>query len=287
MAVKLDAILKLVFDHFNNTHASSPPVVVYGYASRLSGTTPQWLLPLTAEQGRALRRSQFRSLLFIFERTILRTFKSRYTQFLLFWYSSLDPAFTDNFLGLLLHKALVEVDQTPVTRAAAASYVGSFVSRAQFVDGESARRVIGLLCAYLARELEVYAEVDSPTHTSQYTVFYAVAQAVFLIFCFRWRELQVESGQEEPSDDVWVANDGPSIKKWIPELDVVQRVIVSALNPLKVRYLLQSMPYQCDIYHKSTAGVFRQRCKAIRSGGPDHWLHVLLLHPRVQPAKRV
>jgi len=60
-----------------------------------------------------------------------------------------------------------------------------------------------------------------------------VAQAVFLIFCFRWRELQLESGQE-PSNDVWVANDGPSIKKWIPELDVIQRVIISALNPLKV-----------------------------------------------------
>jgi RNA polymerase I-specific transcription initiation factor RRN3 len=234
MAIKLDAILKLVFDHFHDTHASSAPVVVYGSASQSSDNDPQWTVPLTTEQGRALRRSQFRTLLFIFERTILRTFKSRYTQFLLFWYSSLDPEFTDNFLGLLLNKALVEFDQPSVTRAAAASYVASFVSRAQFVDGETARRVVGLLCAYLSRQLEVYAEADGPTHTLQYTVFFAVAQAVFLIFCFRWRELQLESGQEEPSNDVWIANGQPSMKKWIPELDVIQRVIISALNPLKV-----------------------------------------------------
>ena len=264
-------------------------MVVYGYAPRLSGTTPQWLLPLTAEQGRALRRSQFRSLLFIFERTILRTFKSRYTQFLLFWYSSLDPEFTDNFLGLLLNKALVEVDQTHVTRAAAASYVASFVSRAQFVDGDSARRVVGLLCAYLSRQLKVYAEAQGPTHTSQYTVFYAVAQAVFLIFCFRWRELQLEYGQEGPSDDVWVVCDGASIKKWTPELEVVQRVIISALNPLKVRFLIICVQYRINasVNHKSPAGLFRECCKIIRPGDPDYWFYVLLLHPRARSTKRI
>jgi len=36
-------------------------------------------------------------------------------------------------------KALLEQDQPAVTRAAAASYIASFVSRAQFVDREGAR----------------------------------------------------------------------------------------------------------------------------------------------------
>jgi RNA polymerase I-specific transcription initiation factor RRN3 len=58
-------------------------------------------------------------------------------------------------------------------------------------------------------------------------VFYAVAQAVFLIFCFRWRDLL----EDEVEADELVAKPG---KQWMPELGIVQRIINSVLNPLKV-----------------------------------------------------
>jgi len=67
--------------------------------------------------------------------------------------------------------------------------------------------------------------MPSMTHHS---IFYAVSQAVFLIFCFRWRDLE-----EEPDDADELLGAGPG-KKWISELNVVQRVVTSPLNPLKV-----------------------------------------------------
>ncbi|EJF62363.1 RNA polymerase I-specific transcription initiation factor RRN3 [Dichomitus squalens LYAD-421 SS1] len=250
MVNKLDCILKVIFDHFNQTYASSDPVLLPppGTPSSRSASPSmststieisRSLSPMTVEEGKALRRAQFHTLLAIFDRTILRTFKSRYTQFVVFWYSSLDPEFADLFQGMLVSKALLEEDQPPVTRAAAASYIASFVSRAQFVDREGARRVIQVLCNFLRARLDVFDAMaaavrqglvgTSTMNVAQHSVFYAVAQAVFLIFCFRWRDLLED--QEEV--DEFAPQQGPP-KKWMPELDVMQRVVTSELNPLKV-----------------------------------------------------
>ncbi|KAH7922981.1 RNA polymerase I-specific transcription initiation factor RRN3 [Leucogyrophana mollusca] len=237
MVDKLDAILKLIFDHFNHVHAAvetnlilplspstpRPPTIPSPIDS------PRASSPLSEESGRALRAAQFHSLLSIFDRTIIRTFKSRYTQFLIFWYSSLDPEFSDLFQGLLVEKALLGNDVPAVTRTAAASYIASFVSRAQFVDREGARRVTNVLCAFLRTHLDAYDSIMQSAQAlpsmAHHSVFYAIAQAVFLIFCFRWRDLQ------EEEDD---AEDLRGRKKWMPELNVVQRAITSSLNPLKV-----------------------------------------------------
>lgn len=261
MVKKLDSILTLIFDHFHRTHVVAstpstttitattlPPLPPFSTTSRSSSPAPVPTMsdsieslpstpsPLTLERGRSLRRSQFHTLLSIFDRTIIRTFKSRYTQFLIFWYASLDPEFSDLFQGMLVSKALLEPDQPAVTRAAAASYIASFVSRAQFVDRESARRVVAVLCEFLRNHLEVYeamaqsgAALPSVAH---HTVFYAVSQAVFLIFCFRWRDLLEDTEEDEGDELIGAAKPG---KKWMGALDIIQRVITSSLNPLKVR----------------------------------------------------
>ena len=219
MVGKLDAVLTLVFEYFDR------PNVVQSIDSE---SDPSAILA----KRKASQKSQFLSLLSIFDRTILRTFKSRYTQFLLFWYSSRDSEFADLFLGFLVSKALLDADQPSVTRAAAASYIASFVSRALFVDQASTRRVVAMLCEFLRHHLTIYdtlaqsgSDAGLPAGVAPHSVFYAVTQAVFLIFCFRWRDLFVESNEDEP--------DVP--KTWIPELGVVQRVLTSSLNPLKVR----------------------------------------------------
>lgn len=239
MVRKLDAILTLIFDHFSSTNAAaSPPVLVSLSPTRktipLSDSTELHRppSPVFIEHGKAIRRVQFHTLLSIFERTIIRTFKSRYTQFLVFWYSSLDPEFSDLFQGLLVSKALLEPDQPAVTRAAAASYIASFVSRAQFVDREGARRVTSVLCAFLRSHLDGFdAILQAGTglpNMAHHSVFYAVAQAVFLIFCFRWRDLEDDP---EDVDELIGASLG---KKWMLELNVLRRVVSSSLNPLKV-----------------------------------------------------
>jgi RNA polymerase I-specific transcription initiation factor RRN3 len=244
MVSKLDSILTLVFDHYhrvNSLSAPSPPPDLSLESPRPDSpssssipNSPRPATPMTVEQGKHVRRIQFLSLLAIFDRTILRTFKSRYTQFLLFWYSSLDPEYADTFQGMLVDKALLAADQPMVTRAAAASYIASFVSRAQFVDGDSAVRVVNLLCDYLKVTLDRYEsqQFHPGAVSADSAVFYAVAQAVFLIFCFRWRDLQQQEDAAGGEDDFHSSR--AAGKTWIPNLAVLQRVVTSPMNTLKV-----------------------------------------------------
>ncbi|KAF9029804.1 RRN3-domain-containing protein [Hymenopellis radicata] len=116
----------------------------------------------------------FHALLGFFDRTILLVFKSHYTQFLLFWYTSRDSDFSNIFQGMLIECALLDPSTPSVTRAAAASYIGSFVIRARFVKREGTRRVVGVLCDWFS------AHVDDD-HDAE--VFYAISHSLFLMFC--------------------------------------------------------------------------------------------------------
>ncbi|KAJ6539710.1 RNA polymerase I-specific transcription initiation factor RRN3 [Mycena capillaripes] len=268
MVKKLDAILTLIFEHFQRAHEAIPPSGADFPCTTLPPELPALppLPPLTpnlsplsspiklpspllpdsevsdlTSSPRPARppptslNAQFHTLLSIFDRLILPTFKSRYTQFLLFFYTSLSTDFADIFLGLLVDRALFQSSTPAVTRAAAAAYIGSFVSRAAFVDREGARRVVGVLCDFLRAHLDGVEEglrlgvtiTSGAGSSAQSGVFYAVTQAVFLIFCFRWRDLL----EEEVEVDDLVGKPG---KKWMPELGVVPRIINSVLNPLKI-----------------------------------------------------
>ncbi|CAO1634835.1 unnamed protein product [Sympodiomycopsis kandeliae] len=98
-----------------------------------------------------------------------------------------------------------------VLRQASASYVASFVSRAKYISPSYTRTVVYNLCSYLEAHLEAYSNaityvtsigglngVDektqrlatAPPGSEEHAIFYAVAQAVFYIFCFRWQDLQ-------------------------------------------------------------------------------------------------
>lgn len=288
MVNKLDAILKNVFDHFSRTHIrSDPPSTLPSTPSTPSIESPAHSpavtrpsSPETLEQIKAAKRTQFYSLLSIFERTILKTFKSRYTQFLVFWYSSLDPEFSDLFQGMLVSKALLEEEQPAVTRAAAASYIASFVSRAVFVDRESTRRVVACLCNFLNNRLDIFNAVTQsgaiPPSLAHHSIFYAVAQAVFLIFCFRWRDLQQE---EEDVDELGVTR--APVSKWMTELDVLPRVVQSDLNPLKVCADLRSCQCQTDVLY---LGVLCERSDAVCQGSTRYRLPILLFHHRGEQA---
>lgn len=283
MVNKLDNILKLIFDHFNRLHyVTEPPSTPSSLIAQSTGPfspldSPR---PPSPESGRAMRSAQFHTLLAIFDRSIIRTFKSRYTQFLVFWYSSLDPEFSDLFQGLLVEKALIGQDVPNVTRAAAASYIGSFVSRAQFIDREGTRRMVAVLCTFLQSHSDAFDSIiqagQEPPSLVHHSVFYAIAQAVFLIFCFRWRDLQ------EVFDEV---EEYQGRKKWMSELDVVQRVITSPLNPLKVSYsVVHSIPRS---QLARMTGLLVQRRDAIRARRTSDRLCVLPLHHRSQQAIRV
>jgi RNA polymerase I-specific transcription initiation factor RRN3 len=250
MVNKLDTILVLVFDYFNrpcfyieptlprdSPPTESPPSTPLASDSQ-PHTQPDGTTPLNPELEKAARRTQFHALLSIFDRAIIRTFKSRYTQFLVFWYSSLDPEFSDLFQGMLVEKALLEENLPMVTRIAASSYISSFVSRATFVDKESTRNVVSVLCDFLTSRMDVLdhtLKIGGKLSGTYCGMFYAVCQAVFLIFCFRWRDL-MEDQVEDVDELVGVRVEG-STRKWISRLYVLERAISSLLNPLKVGLL--------------------------------------------------
>jgi len=287
MVKKLDAILKLVFDHLDRHQAGTPPPAI---SSPFSSSPPGSPCPVvdvldvsppSPISFMSRRHSQFNTLLSIFERTIICTFKSRYTQFLIFWYSSLDSEFSDIFLGLLVSKALLEQDQPAVKRAAAASYIASFVSRAQFIDRDGARRVTSVLCNFLRNHLDVFHAqsqsspvLPNPLHHS---VFYAVSQAVFLIFCFRWRDLLED--KEEDVDDL-LGEQKPN-KKWMEELSVVQRLITSPFNPLRVCCWSR---FRTVRFLTFATGLLSKRRRAIRPSRPSYRLYILLFHNGIQQA---
>ena len=233
MVNKLDAILKLLFDHFDRppsstTTSASPSEPSTPAPSPTPSTTPPPPPPPLADSTPQL--AQFHALLAIFTRTILCTFKSRYTQFLIFWFASRDTTFADLFLGELVAHALLEPAASEVSRAAAASYVASFVSRAMFIGREEARGAVRVLCRFLEHQVDVLEGGGGGDAAAPPGVFYAVAQAVFLIFCFRWRELVVEGIDDGEQQD--------SKRMWMAELSIVQRVVSCSLQPLKVLCLV-------------------------------------------------
>lgn len=255
MAAKLDAILRCMFDHLQRVNSSNSPTTFSppptplpaagpssaAYASTFSALPPTLFDPET-DEGHAVRKHLFEVLLAVFERTILRTRRTRHTQFVLFWYASLHPDFTDRFLGLLVEAALFD-DEAPVgTRLGAVGYVGSLLGRAKYIDRATTRHVTTLLCTRLESELDRFgpaSAADSAGATAQqYAMWYAIAQAAFYIFCFRWKDL-MEVEEDEEDDPLFAVRAGGH-GRWLPALKVLERAVSSHLNPLKVRARLSS-----------------------------------------------
>jgi RNA polymerase I-specific transcription initiation factor RRN3 len=158
-----------------------------------------------------------------FNTTIMPTYRSRYTQFLLFWAAQKAPRFSDHFCVSMVERAL---DNTrPVgTRQAAAAYIASYVARAKLMPTKDVRAVVRILCRWLGEFVDVRSVDCNGPDVNKFRLFYAVVQAVMYIFCFRWRELR------EECEDEW----GVVEASWTAGLDVMQKVITSRFNPLKV-----------------------------------------------------
>ncbi|GAA6004023.1 RNA polymerase I-specific transcription initiation factor RRN3 family protein [Rhodotorula paludigena] len=261
---KLDGILKVVLDHLaaahadkrslahNNTSTVIPPGTpttdVFDKAFATAATEPESTsreATPTADEPPPVdvverRLTLFRTLLDIFDRTLLRTFKTRNVQFLLFYLCSLDVASSDHFIGVLLGRALFDLDAPSVTRVAAAGYVASFIARAQFVDAGMTRKVVRHLCSYLEGQMDDFARLTAlatsikgagPAGGQDLPVFYAVAQAVFYIFCFRWKDLLEE---EDDLDDEAALFGLDAGRKWMMGLETIKKAVSSSFNPLKV-----------------------------------------------------
>ena len=165
----------------------------------------------------------FNNLLDAFGRVIIPTHRLRYTQFILFYICSYKRKYYDLFIGTLIGLIISHKTSSNI-RISAAAYIGSFVSRAKYIEISSARYSLHLLNNFIHSYLDRNeAAITSLSRPEQYTVLYSAVQAVLYIFCFRWKDLMV-------------GDDGmPSIGQFPPEMKGFQRVLLSKFAPLRVK----------------------------------------------------
>ncbi|WVQ96479.1 hypothetical protein IAU59_003584 [Kwoniella sp. CBS 9459] len=274
MREKLDGMLVHFFEHLEEymgvkeRHLSAAEMAAQNIASSSGASTPTSEYPLPSSSAisslvvrkspptHAQSLSYFQTLLNLFSRQILPTSATQHIPFLLFLTSSFSTSHTDLFLGLLVSQALYAQTTTnpgpasqPVSmnqRIAATVYIGSVVCRARFVNDDQARTVLAYLLAYIDGKLHQSRALRRDREPiDELPLFYAVCQAVMLIFCFRWRAFTANADKEvdnivgdleleglgDEGDSVDGEREGEG-SKWMSDLDVLQRAITSELNPL-------------------------------------------------------
>ncbi|KAL8768095.1 MAG: hypothetical protein Q9194_005797 [Teloschistes cf. exilis] len=178
------------------------------------------------------RRSVVDVLMGQFQTIILPSHRSRHTQFLLFHFIQQSFPHIDAFVATC---AQISFDKRrpAMVRQAAAAYLASFVARGVHVSSEIVVEVWDYISTELKRlHRESEAGCRGPDLT-RYSTYYSLVQALLYIFCFRWRDLEARSDDDE------VDNDLPSIygeeRQWrVGVKDTFQLNIFSKLNPLKV-----------------------------------------------------
>lgn len=163
----------------------------------------------------------------LFNGIILPTYRSRYTQFIVFWAAQKAPRFLETFCVTAITKALDNTLQ-PGARQAAAAYVASFIARAKPMPGRYVQISTRVMCRWLGAFVDQRsAECEGPD-VSRWGGFYSVCQAVMYIFCFRWKDLR------EVEEDEFGVIGG---ERWMGFLQNLNKAITSKFNPLKVCFL--------------------------------------------------
>ncbi|KAJ5280495.1 hypothetical protein N7478_005867 [Penicillium angulare] len=203
---KVDGILDILFEFFSDS-----------FQAAASGDDKENILDLLI--------SHFRSI-------ILPTYKSRHSQFLLFHFSQSSPELVDRFATECIEIISSKL-QPSLTRQSAAAYLASYVARGAHIPGEAVRDVFDLLLTHLDTLQSDYEPNCRGPDLRCFAPFYSTAQAVFYIFCFRWRDLTnaaIEGDSEDQIDEL-----EPSQITFPPNVkEYLHRAIYSRLNPLKI-----------------------------------------------------
>jgi len=169
-----------------------------------------------------------------FTTIILPTYHSRYTQFLLFHFAQTTPALIDHFAGTCVDIAFDKI-QPAIIRRSAAAYLGSFVARGKHVPPQIVQDVFDIIGGQLHGLLTEYESTCRGPDLRRYATFYALVQALLYIFCFRWRDLTIDSDSYVDSDSDAGAAFEEKPPTWAAGVkETLHRTIHSPLNPLKV-----------------------------------------------------
>ncbi|KAL2458795.1 RNA polymerase I specific transcription initiation factor RRN3 protein [Forsythia ovata] len=155
IAEKLDSLMVLTFEHLTSC----------------------------SESGRLIQ--VFETLIHSFQKTVLTAYKSKFTQFVMFYACSLDP---EN-CGKIFASTLLEIFVSsiyPEWRMSAVAYLASYLARAKFV---SASFVAATLESIVNWCYDYCKDQDGDLNPRAHKVFYAGCQAIMYVLCFRMRSM--------------------------------------------------------------------------------------------------
>ena len=192
-----------------------------------------------------IRTKAIQQLFTHFHYHILPTHRSRHPQFLIFHFAQFDPTTTEQFITSCI-EILLDKSLSAHRRHAAAAYFSGFVGRGAHVNSLLVSDCLDILVDELKALREKYTPGCRGPDLKRYGDFYAVFQAILYIFCFRWREIAVEStgsGDEDSDDDddLTFPSLNHSQNTSVPKLrfdhslkEEIHLAIHSKLNPLRV-----------------------------------------------------
>lgn len=133
------------------------------------------------------------ALLHAFQSTILDTYKSKFTQFLLFYCCSLSPDQCGAAFAADLCNIVMAVTRSPNTRMSAAAYVASFLARASFLPlpiiSATLARLASWCLAYATHASQIAGSAQLDYDVRLHSVFYSACQALLYVLCYRMPQL--------------------------------------------------------------------------------------------------
>jgi len=163
-----------------------------------------------------------------FSNLILPTYRSRHAQFLIFHFSQTSSVFVDKYATTCI-STLLDHNQPPVLRQTAGSYLAGFVGRGAHVPLNVIKDCFQLLCAELEILRQELEQSCRGPDLRKYASFYSMMQAIMYIFCFRWRDLADDTGDDSDDEQEARQYQFPNIAKTNLTL-----AVNSTLNPLRV-----------------------------------------------------
>lgn len=175
--------------------------------------------------------SQCKVLLSQFTDIILRMRKSRHTQFLLFHFVQRSDKLTSMFIETC--ERLAFSGAPSVLGDYAVAYLASFLARGAHIPAYIVQNVFHKLLQCLERRRATYEKTCQGPNITKYYSYYALCQATFYIFCFRWKDLVISAPDfVDPEDPLsYVGQDinwGENTRR------ILKNNAHSKLNPLKV-----------------------------------------------------
>ena len=167
----MDMLLEKIFDYIDNQHLH----VVQG----LGVTSINDFPPDCAKQA-----NFFRTLLHVFDSRVLTSPRAQFVQFIMFYACTKSshvyaPIFVSHLTGVFK-----DFGRDQQIRAAAATYIGSFVSRFGRLQVDVTANSLTVLSDWAREYLERLPPGSAPD-LSRHQLFYVVANCIFYMVCFR------------------------------------------------------------------------------------------------------